>query len=210
MCVHAVYWGFTSGNRVFLRSWEHQEYNTVWYNTSISLLKFQFRCDDSPNGTKTHCRAFQTGREFENLQYEEGGEKTKDGEIEDNNILLQHEEGEEKTKDGGKMKINNILGNQAARALVFWFSVIADTALLPHDHPLATLQLNFSSATTIFPFKARVSDIQMAKSFTEQQEPATVPVPQTRCTSVVVVVFFFFFFAPKMRMRFVCAGFSAY
>jgi hypothetical protein len=51
----------------------------------------------------------------------------------------------------------------------------------------------------------------MAKSFTEQQEPATVPVPQTRCTSVVVVVvFFFFFFAPKMRMRFVCAGFSAY
>jgi hypothetical protein len=50
----------------------------------------------------------------------------------------------------------------------------------------------------------------MAKSSTEQQEPATVPVPQTRCTSVVVVVFFFFFFAPKMRMRFVCAGFSAY
>jgi hypothetical protein len=49
----------------------------------------------------------------------------------------------------------------------------------------------------------------MAKSLTEQQEPATVPVPQTRCTSVVVVVFFFFF-APKMRMRFVCAGFSAY
>jgi hypothetical protein len=50
----------------------------------------------------------------------------------------------------------------------------------------------------------------MEKSFTEQQEPATVPVPQTRCTSVVVVVVFFFFFAPKMRMRFVCAGFSAY
>jgi hypothetical protein len=54
----------------------------------------------------------------------------------------------------------------------------------------------------------------MAKSFTEQQEPATVPVSQTRCTSVVVIVlfffFFFFFFAPKMRIRFVCAGFSAY
>jgi hypothetical protein len=161
-----------------------------------------------PKWYKDTSQAFQTGREFENLQYEEGGEKTKDGEIEDNNILLQHEEGGEKTNDGGKMKINNILWNQAARALVFWFSVIADTALLPHDHPLPTLQLYFSSATTIFPFKARVSDIQMAKSFTEQQEPATVPVPQTRCTSVVVVVFFFF--APKMRMRFVCAGFSAY
>jgi hypothetical protein len=48
----------------------------------------------------------------------------------------------------------------------------------------------------------------MAKSFTEQQEPATVPVPQTRYTSVVVVVFFFF--APKMSMRFDCAGISAY
>jgi uncharacterized protein involved in tellurium resistance len=53
------------------------------------------------------------------LQYEESGEKTKDGEIEDNYIHLQHEEGGEKTKDGGKMKINNILWNQAARALVF-------------------------------------------------------------------------------------------
>jgi len=82
-------------------------------------LKVQFRCDDSPNGTRTHCHAFQTGREFENLQYEESGEKTKDGEIEDNYIHLQHEEGGEKTKDGGKMKINNILWNQAARALVF-------------------------------------------------------------------------------------------
>jgi len=58
-----------------------------------------------------------------------------------------------------------------------------------------------------------MSDIPMAKSFTEQQEPATIPVPQTRCTSVVVIVlffFYFFFFAPKMRIRFVCAGFSAY
>jgi hypothetical protein len=36
------------------------------------------------------------------LQSEEGGEKTKDGEIEDNNILLQHEEGRRKRKMGEK------------------------------------------------------------------------------------------------------------